>query len=234
MEKIRFWEIDFFRGIAIMMMIIYHFIFDLNYFNFIKVDMYGGFLNIFQKIIAISFITLVGISLSLAYNIKSKKDLLIKGLIIFAFGLLITLVTFIFVRESTIYFGILHFIGLSIIISIIFLRFFKINLITGIILIILGNIINKFTLDSSWLLLFGIKYKGFNTLDYFPLFPWFGLILIGIFVGKFLYKDNSRNFKLFIKPKKLSFIQFLGRKSLIIYLIHQPILIGLLYLYKIL
>ena len=53
MEKIRFWEIDFARGIAIIMMIIYHLVFDLNYFGFISVNMYNGFLGIFQKIIAV-------------------------------------------------------------------------------------------------------------------------------------------------------------------------------------
>ena len=233
MEKIRFWEIDFARGIAIIMMIIYHLVFDLNYFGFISVNMYNGFLGIFKKIIAVSFITLVGISLTLTSNLKSNKRIIKKGIIVFAFGLLLTLVTFIFIKENTIYFGILHFIGLSIILSIIFLRFFKLNLLIGILLIILGNIVNKINIDFPLLIIFGITFKGFTTLDYFPLLPWFGLILIGIFVGGLLYKNNQRMFKLFNEPKRLSFLQFLGKRSLVIYLIHQPILISIVYLLRI-
>ncbi len=69
-------------------------------------------------------------------------------------------------------------------------------------------------------------------LDYFPILPWFGLVLVGIFLGNTLYRDYKRRFP--IKdvsnhPISRAFI-FLGRNSLIIYLLHQPILIAVLYL----
>lgn len=233
MEKIRFFEIDFFRGLAVIMMIIYHFIFDLNYFEFIKVNMYSGFLGIFQKVIAISFIFLVGISLSISYKNKSKKDITKSGLKIFSFGLILTVLTLIFVRNQVIYFGILHFIGLSIIISILFIRFFKLNLILGIISIIIGYLIKNISINTNLLIFLGLKSRNFSTLDYFPLFPWFGLILIGIFIGKLIYKNRTKSVINEPKIKLFKFLEFLGRKSLFIYLIHQPILILILYLIRI-
>ena len=232
MNHSRFWEIDFIRGIAIIMMIIYHFIFDLNYFKFINVSMSSGFLGIFQKIIAISFITLVGISLTLASSKKNLSGIIKKGLLILGLGFVITIITLIFVQDSPVYFGILHLIGTSVVLSVIFLKSFKLNIILGILSIFIGNILSKIIINFPWFLPFGVKYKGFSSLDYFPLFPWFGFVLIGIFIGKILYKNNQRNFSIVEEPINLRLIELLGKKSLLIYMIHQPIIISILYLIK--
>ncbi len=64
----RFWEIDFLRGIAIIMMVSYHFTFDLNFFGIDSINIYSGFLWIFPRIVASMFIFLVGLSLYLSYT----------------------------------------------------------------------------------------------------------------------------------------------------------------------
>lgn len=80
-----------------------------------------------------------------------------------------------------------------------------------------------------WLLPFGIYPAGFTSVDYTPLFPWFGVVLIGIGIGNFLYTGGVRQFAVPRLPDLFSApLAFLGRHSLLIYLVHQPVIIILL------
>ncbi len=232
----RFWEIDFLRGIAIIMMIIFHLMFDLSYFGSYSINISSGFWLYFARSIATVFIFLVGVSLAISFS--KKKNLrewrirnIKRGLIVFSWGLIITLLTLVFLREGTIYFGILHFIGISILISTFFVNLRIWNLLLGTLLMLIGVYIRNFSFDSPWFLWLGLQPSNFYTLDYYPLLPWFGLVLIGIFFGNLLYKKNKRKFKLPEMPQNYltGFFGFLGKHSLLIYLLHQPILIALLY-----
>jgi uncharacterized membrane protein len=237
----RFWEIDFFRGIAIIMMIIFHFFYDLKFFGFYKINLDSGFWWIFARLIATIFIFLVGISLTLSYS-RAKKNktnnklftkYLIRGLKIFSWGLFISLITWVFLRKGFIIFGILHFIGLSIILAYPFLKFRFLNLLLGIIFILLGFYIQTITFNSYWLVWLGIIPNYLYTVDYFPILPWFGVILFGLFFGNLLYPNGIRRLKI-PELSEFSFVRFfcfLGRHSLLLYLIHQPILIILLYFF---
>lgn len=238
LEK-RFWEIDFLRGIAIIMMIVFHFLFDLSYFGSYAVNVYSGFWWAFARATATVFILLVGISLTLSYSraIQKKtgklgRKYLNRGLKIFAWGLIITVITWVFLSWGFIVFGILHLIGISIILAYPFIKHRYRNLLLGIIFISIGLYLGNFIFDFGWLFWLGFMPQNFYTLDYFPLFPWFGVSLIGIFLGNSLYKNYKRRFR-FPELSDSPFIKlfcFLGRHSLLIYLIHQPILIALLYL----
>ena len=151
---------------------------------------------------------------------------------IFSFGLLITLITYIYPHEGFIIFGILHCIGLSIMLSYPFLRRNTYNLEIGVILIIVGLLLQYILVDFPWLLWVGIRPTPFYTLDYFPLLPWFGVVLLGTVLGQKLYQKNKRRFDLVAKaPNTIArFLCLLGRHSLFIYLVHQPILIGIILL----
>jgi len=120
----RFWEIDFLRGIAISLMVVYHLGFDLHYFVGINLAFNSLSWQIFQIFIASLFLLLVGVSMSLKYskheNIKFSSFLK-RGSQVFALGLLITLVTYFF-TDGPIWFGILHLIGASIILGYFFLK----------------------------------------------------------------------------------------------------------------
>lgn len=237
----RFWEIDFLRGIAIVMMITYHLLFDLNYFGFTYTDLNSLPLLLFLYPIGTLFLLLVGISLTVSYakvkNTRTKNQLRIKylrrGSMIFGFGLLITLVTWIYPHDGFIIFGVLHCIGLSIILAYPFIRSRIPALLAGVLCISVGVFLQAtVTVDFPWLLWLGFMPAQFYTLDYFPLLPWFGVVLVGIFLGNTLYQDNARTFKIkdrsrFIVSRMLCFF---GRYSLIIYLAHQLIIVGLLYL----
>ena len=248
----RFWEVDFLRGIAIILMVVYHFLFDLDYFKGYGVNLESGLWWLVGRAAAILFIFLVGVSLALSYSryrlntgaaaSPPYKKYFFRGLKIFSWGLIITLLTYIFFRDEFIMFGVLHLIGVSIIISMFLLRpaneSKKANLMLlmiGAAIIIAGICLINFRFDFGWLMWLGLRPYNLYTLDYFPLLPWLGLVLAGISLGNMAYRNYSRQFypKLGVgEPKNIGAraLCFAGRNSLIIYLIHQPVLIALLYI----
>ena len=241
--KKRFWEIDVLRGLAILMMISFHFIFDLNYFGTVQLDISSGFLWFFARSTASIFLFLVGVSLSLshsrailtsAYQIEGGMffKYLKRGLKIFLLGLLITLATWLFIPQEFIVFGVLHFIGIAIILEYPFLNQKYLNLLLGFIFIITGILIAQLTFSTPWLLWLGLQPNGFITVDYFPLLPWLGVVSLGLFTGGIFYKNYQRRFTLpdLSSNVLMKLLSFLGRHSLIIYLIHQPVLISVLYI----
>jgi uncharacterized membrane protein len=227
-------------------MIIYHFFFTLDYFNvrpmpsiFWPQQFYGA--------ITILFVAIAGVSISLAaFKANDSKELTKKfikrGLKLFSIGLLITIVTWFYPHDGFIVFGVLHLIGLSTILSIPLLiyaakRQNKISLILplifGIIILALTGFVQKIQ-GPIYLVPLGIYPSHFYSLDYEPLFPWFSVILIGTALGLLLYPGGKRRFLLPLKmqeiPDILKPLSFLGQRSLMIYLIHQPIILGILWL----
>ncbi|MDO8554463.1 MAG: heparan-alpha-glucosaminide N-acetyltransferase [Candidatus Micrarchaeota archaeon] len=229
----RIWELDALRGLAIVMMVVFHFLFDLNLLEIIKIAMYEGFLLIFQRTTASLFLLVVGMVLSVAYaNGKIEFSYYLKrGLSLLGIALLITAVTWIYSHESFIIFGVIHLIAFSVIISYVFLRKYYLNLFAGITIILIGLAISGTTSSTNLLLWLGIPPSNFYTFDYFPVFPWFGMVLIGIFLGKFIYVEKKMSFEK-IKNPMIELLSYLGKRSIIIYLAHQPVLLAILMLYK--
>ncbi|WP_406660609.1 heparan-alpha-glucosaminide N-acetyltransferase [Methanolobus sp. ZRKC3] len=242
-QKKRFFEVDLLRGIAIVMMVLFHIFFDLDYFGIAQFDMHSGPMLVMGRSSATMFIFLVGVSLTLSYSRSqlsspAKQNMFFKfakrGAGVFSWGLLITLITATVLEEGTVYFGILHLIGVSIILSYPFLKYRAEALVTGFIVILLGIVVTEIVIESPLLLWLGIMPYGFYTLDYFPLFPWFGVVLLGIFTGNSLYVDYQRQFAIFDFSENLAVrsLGYLGRRSLFIYLVHQPIIVGVLLLFS--
>ncbi len=234
----RFWEIDFLRGMAVIFMIFFHIIYDLNYFSIADYEISSGLIFYIGRITATIFILLAGISLSISYSRVKKilklKDILLKfikrGLKIIFLGLIISVITWFYIPRGFIIFGILHFIGASILLSLIFIKYKLNNIIFGIFFIIVGFYLKSLTFDFNFLIPLGFIPNNFWTVDYFPLFPWFGIILIGISIGNFIYPNCKRIFSIIDLSKNLIVKSFcyLGRNSLLIYFIHQPIIIVLI------
>ena len=236
----RFWEIDALRGIAVLFMILFHALFDLNYFNIYKINLQSDAFLIYAYTNASIFVFLVGISLTLSYSKASdsltKKQIQLKfikrGFKTLALGLIITLATLIYLERGFVIFGILHFVGISILLAYHFLKFQIQNLALGILFVFFGIILRTMTFDFNWLLWLGFTPSSFYTIDYFPLLPWFGVVLIGIFLGNKLYPNHNRIFKIkdLSNNKIIQFFTFTGQHSLIIYFIHQPIIISIIFL----
>jgi uncharacterized membrane protein len=240
-KKNRYWEIDLIRGIAVIFMIIYHICFDITFLNIIELQLQSLPFLIFLYSIGIIFLSLVGTSLSLRYiqmsmQEASQKKFLVflkQGLIIFSLGMLITTITFFYPHNGFVVFGVLHCIGLSVILGYFFVPHPILSLLFGCILVTIGILMADVQVSFFWLVWLGLRPMGFYSLDYFPLLPWFGIVLIGIFLGSYLYPNGKRRFNIpdtsFIYP--LNALMFLGRHSLPIYLIHQPIIFGVLFVF---
>ena len=239
----RFAEIDICRGIAILMMVLFHTIFDISFFGISAVNVETGFWRLFAFATATLFLLVVGVSLVVSHARAAKKvsgfplakKFLVRGAGIFALGLLVTLATWVYLREGFIIFGILHLIGISVMLSPLFFRFKKYNILIGFAFILIGLfVVSNMRWNSAGLILplllpLGIHTPAFWSVDYTPLFPWFGVVLVGLGIGEFLYGNGVRHFT---APRLPDFLvpplSFLGRHSLVIYLVHQPVIILLL------
>jgi uncharacterized membrane protein len=233
----RYREIDVARGIAVVTMILFHSAFDLNFFGVLPLNVSGGLLRMLAYLTASTFIFLVGVSFTISYARASQRlagrDLALKyvrrGLTIFGYGLVITAVTWLFLPSVYIVFGILHFIGIAIVLAPLFVRFDAEKLIiASIACLVTGYVTNA--VSGPWPLLWlGIHPESFTSLDYVPLLPWFGLVLVGMACGHLFYPDGRRGFALPVaEPAFARPLEFLGRHSLFIYFLHQPVILLLI------
>jgi uncharacterized membrane protein len=229
----RIWEIDFLRGLSIILMVGYHLLYDLGAMAGVKsllgftTDLSTPAWLAAQYFFAGLFVVLSGISSTLSRgNVRRSIKLL-------AVALLVTAVTFFYNRAATIHFGILHCLGVSILAY--GLAFEKVrasvSAAVGAAVLVLGAVL-PFALKSAairfdWLLPLGIHSPFYSSFDYFPLLPWFGVFLAGVSLGKSVYASKR---SLIRRRLPVTFINFAGRHSLLIYIIHQPIILGVLYL----
>jgi uncharacterized membrane protein len=228
--------VDALRGVAIVMMVVYHLLFDLSALAGYDIAVVTGFWRLWARVTASLFITLVGVSLTLSLARARQAapgaplfgKFLRRGLEVFGCGLLVTAGTFLLYPDEVVTFGILHFIGTGIVLAYPVLGLKWLNLPLGLACIALGRAIEGVTLPFPWLLWLGLPPAYYTTFDYFPLLPWFGLILLGVWAGGVLYPDRLRRFPLpdLSATPPVRLLGNLGRHSLLIYLVHQPMLLA--------
>jgi uncharacterized membrane protein len=230
--------VDAARGIAIAMMVVYHLMFDLDYFGGYAIESTSGFWALFADATAGTFLFLVGVSLAISYSRASAGlqgqslfwKYLLRGIRILVYAMALTVV-FLVLGMGVVAFGILHLIGVSIILAYPLLKYRYMNLFLGFSIIAVGVYMRIVALssESPWLLPFGVVPENLVMPDYRPLLPWFGVVLLGVFAGNVVYGGVKRPALFAGKaPVAARPLPPLGRNSLFIYLIHQPILGALL------
>jgi uncharacterized membrane protein len=241
-KKQRFIEIDILRGLAIFLMVFGHLLWDLDYFGIVTMN--NGFYSFLQSFVPQLFFVLVGVSLIVAKkriennpNISENafyKRLMFRGLKIIGLGMILTVGSLIFFPEKPVFFGVLHCIGLSIILCIPFLKFRSYNVVFASGIILAGYMLGQIHFANPNLAQLIIGFHQIDvwkyTIDYFPILPWFGIALLGVFVGDILYCGNERRFRIpdMSKSRVAKVFSWMGQHSLGIYLIHQPILAGII------
>ena len=244
----RFIELDLLRGFAILGMLFLHLLWDLDYFGFVPLNQQ---IYQFQNVVPILFFLLVGICLVVSYNRKiakpsydqkkSNQHCIMRGLKVFSLGMILTTVTLLFMPDRPIFFGVLHCIGFCIILSALFLKMKPTyTFLIGVTVILVGIAMTMYPMENPTILHLATGMHQTNiysyTVDYFPIFPWFGICLLGIAMGHWIYKDNKRRYRMpdLSKYKPISAFSWMGQHSLVIYLLHQPIIAGVLFLFVIL
>jgi uncharacterized membrane protein len=232
-REARIWEIDFLRGVAILLMVLYHFGYDLTELAGVRrvlgidFDLLSGPFQAAVAFFAGTFVVLCGISTSLTRsNIR-------RGLRLLAAALLVTGASYLFAPEEVILFGILHCLALCILVYGLTLEkagpLACLGAAAGVVAISLALpvLLETTPIHTDWLLAFGVHSDTFSSFDYFPLLPWLAVFLAGAAVGKRFYAARK---SLLPWGRPVPVINAAGRYSLWIYLIHQPLLLGIFYL----
>ncbi len=227
--KSRIWELDALRGVCILCVIVVHFLFDLSFFGGLDLTLPAWYVFI-QEYGGAIFVVLSGVCVTLGS--KSVR----RGLIVFACGMLITAVTYGMYRlgmsgaDVVVKFGVLHLLGVCMLVYPAFKKLPPAALaLLGLAIAITGYAIRGVVVPQHWLFPLGLTYEGFTSSDYFPLFPQLGYFLIGAAIGKTAYREKRTLLPgSFQKTGIARFFCWCGRQSLFIYLLHQPIVYGLL------
>lgn len=224
----RIWELDALRGICILGMVAVHMGYDLGGLGygtasplFLFVQNWGGTV----------FLVLSGICVTLG------RRHIRRGLLVFGCGMLCTFVTLSLYllgfagKELIIYFGVLHCLGVCMLLWAVFSR--MPNAVTGMLAFLFCAVGLRLeqaaTVTVPWLIPLGFQFPGFVSSDYFPLLPNLGYFLFGALLGRRWYRIPVSRLPR-IDPQRLSirFLCLCGRHSLPIYLLHQPLIAGIL------
>jgi uncharacterized membrane protein len=234
---VRYEVVDTLRGLAMVWMTVFHFCFDLQHFGYLQANFYNDPFWTGQRVAIVSLFTFcAGVGQSIAVNQGQtparfwKRWCQIAGC-----ALLVTVGSYLMYPQSFIYFGILHGMAAMLIL----VRFFAPSgvwlWISGAVAIALAHLAT--TLHTAWPALDLLNTPALNWLglisrkpvteDYAPLLPWIGVMLWGMAAGQWVLRTRPQWLQLRIAPAARPLV-WLGRRSLSYYMVHQPVLIGLL------
>jgi len=224
--KSRLYLLDAIRGFSVISMILYHFAFDLYDFNIYPVGIGTPPLEAWRLSIVTVFVAVSGISANLSRS-RIKRALITIGA-----AYLVTIATYFFNPNCYVVFGVLHCLGFSALIYALLKKFIdrvprKIAPILWLGLFIALSFVEFPTTAIPHLYAFGITDYMFVSSDYYPLIPYLFLFFFGTSVSGYIKERRLPERLYAVRARPLEFI---GRHALLIYIIHQPILIGIIML----
>jgi uncharacterized membrane protein len=243
-QKSRFTWLDTLRGFALLCMASYHFIWDLADFGYLDAAFPStGWPRLYARAIASTFLFMAGFSLVLAHGRGVRwQSFWRRWALIAASAAAVTLGTWWFMPQGFIFFGILHEMALASLLGLAFLRlpwFVSMALAVAIIAFGVSGTLDQFraeTFDTPFLWWVGLSTSLHNSFDYVPLLPWFGPFLLGLSVARIealqTWLRRRSGPPAPSSRRDRTPLAFLGRHSLVFYLLHQPVLIGALWVFS--
>ncbi len=226
--------LDVVRGVAIGAMVVYHLSFDLAAEGLIAADVVNDLgWRVFARTIAGTFLLLVGINLVLATRRGLKPQPFLRRLALIVGGaIMVTLATWWFNPGTFVFFGILHAIALASVLALPFLRLpiWAVAL-SAVVAFVAPQYLASPMFNAPALWWVGLSTRPPVSVDYVPILPWFAVVLAGIVAGRLLvaYAADSQAVRWRPTTTAERFVVATGRWSLLIYLVHQPILFGAIY-----
>ncbi len=233
--RARFTWLDTARGLALLAMASYHFMWDLQSFGYAEPDFaVTGLPKIYARAIASTFLFLSGLSLVLSQSPEIKWEKYFPRLAkIIAAAFLVSAGTYLVSPGSFIYFGILHSMAAASILGLAFLRLpAALTFCLAIAAVIAPLYLKSDLFNHAWLWWTGLATDFRRADDFVPVLPWMGPFLFGMALAgpaKRLLAWSSRFHQDKSLPRWHSLMAFFSRHSLAFYLVHQPILIALVY-----
>lgn len=227
-------EIDVLRSIAVLGMVAYHAAYDLQVYAGLPIDIFHGGWSWLQFLTAALFLSLVGAGQWLSSQRRSHQWPAVwqrawrrsGGLL--ALALLVSAVTYMVDPVTYVRFGILHCIALSALILPWLRHGGYYTVLLGITILIISPWLHSLCPQTALLLPLGCHDAGFVSVDYFPLLPWLGWPLIGLGCSSIVYASTPP-----VAPAQsrlCTIATWPGRHALLLYMVHQPILLGLLWM----
>ncbi|HHC73214.1 MAG TPA: DUF1624 domain-containing protein [Thiotrichales bacterium] len=230
----RIFLVDLLRGVAIALMVVFHLSWDLDHFGWVEIDFHHDpfWLN-FRTLIVTLFLTLVGVSLHIAHagGVRWVPYLRRLLLLVMAAGA-VTVASHYADPQRLIVFGILHFIAFASILALPLVWRPRLALVLGVSLLLMPRLFSHPLFDHPSLHWIGLGTRLPITNDFVPVLPWLGVVAIGVAIGRLLREGDSleslRLWRTESSPGRL--LALAGRHGLLIYLLHQPLLYGTLWL----
>ena len=227
----RLQAIDAARGTALCAMVAYHFCYDLRHFGLLAADFeHDPFWLAARALILSTFMALVGVSLVLSErNGRDAAHFWRRLAVVAAGAATVSLASLVVFPQSFIYFGVLHCIVIASLLTRPLLRRPGLALALGAAMVAIGSFVSHPAFDAPALSFVGLRTSKPQAEDYVPLLPWAGATLLGAAAA--WYALTPRAMAALGRLRVPRLLSWMGRHSLAIYLAHQPLLFGLLWLF---
>ncbi|MCL5436624.1 MAG: DUF1624 domain-containing protein [Candidatus Dependentiae bacterium] len=227
--------LDLLKGISIVLVVGYHLLFDLDHFVGIPIDTEAWYWSLAAFPILAVFIGGAGVSLVLSSFNKTERTFRLltikKTAYLCCCALAVTAVTTSLFPDEAILFGVLHLIAVSRLVGMFFVQARRTALITGLAVLAVTPLVTQLPVQTHAFIWLGVVPDNFSSLDYFPLFPWFGIFCIGMFLGQMLPSSWSLSWDVKNPGLLGRTLIFLGRHTLLLYLVHQPVILGMFWFF---